>query len=213
MKEAYFTEDNIREAGEKLLASLDRFRRRHPLKIKRDRIALIVLDMQRFFLDESSPGFLPSAPAIVGNIRSLVEKFSCLGRPVIFTKHENTNNDAGMLGKWWNSIIEAGSHFAEIIEEVLPESGIIIKKASYDAFYMTGLDEFLKKNHVEQIVITGVKTNLCCETTARSGFIRGYNIIFTIDGTATDNLDFHKASLLNISHGFGIPALCREIGL
>ncbi|HDI82433.1 MAG TPA: cysteine hydrolase, partial [candidate division WOR-3 bacterium] len=141
MKEAYFTEDNIREAGEKLLASLDRFRRRHPLKIKRDRIALIVLDMQRFFLDESSPGFLPSAPAIVGNIRSLVEKFSCLGRPVIFTKHENTNNDAGMLGKWWNSIIEAGSHFAEIIEEVLPDRGIIIKKTSYDAFYMTELDE------------------------------------------------------------------------
>ena len=53
--------------------------------------------------------------------------------------------------------------------------------------------------------------NLCCESTARAAFMRGFEVFFTIDGTAANNKDFHMASLLNLSYGFAIPILTKEI--
>jgi len=61
--------------------------------------------------------------------------------------------------------------------------------------------------------VCGVMTHLCCETTARSAFIRGFKTYFTIDGTATYNEQFHMASLINLSHGFAIPVLIDDIVL
>ncbi len=54
-------------------------------------------------------------------------------------------------------------------------------------------------------------THLCCETTARSAFVRGFEVFFTIDGTATYNKEFHFATLHNLAHGFALPILVDEI--
>jgi len=61
------------------------------------------------------------------------------------------------------------------------------------------------------VVICGVMTHLCCETTARSAFMRGFEVFFTVDGTATYTEAFHRASLLNLSHGFAVPVLVENI--
>jgi len=53
--------------------------------------------------------------------------------------------------------------------------------------------------------------HLCCETTARSAFVKGFEVVFVIDGTATYNKDFYISTLLNLSHGFAIPVLTEEI--
>jgi len=73
------------------------------------------------------------------------------------------------------------------------------------------LDKQLKNHGVNQIVIAGVMANLCCESTARSAFMRGFEVFFTIDGTAANNKNFHMASLLNLSYGFATPVLTTEI--
>ena len=90
-------------------------------------------------------------------------------------------------------------------------NGIVLKKSQYDAFYDTSLEDVLKKNRVSQVVICGVMTHLCCETTARSAFMRGFEVFFTVDGTATYNKNFHLATLLNLSHGFATPTLVNEL--
>jgi isochorismate hydrolase len=54
-------------------------------------------------------------------------------------------------------------------------------------------------------------THLCCETTARSAFMRGFEVFFTIDGTATYNEEHHWAALLNLAHGFATPVLVDEV--
>ena len=69
----------------------------------------------------------------------------------------------------------------------------------------------LQRKKVKQVVITGVLTHLCCETTARSAFMRGFEVFFTIDATATYNKDFHISTLLNLSHGFALPVLTQEV--
>ena len=61
------------------------------------------------------------------------------------------------------------------------------------------------------MVVSGVMTHLCCETTARSAFVRGFEVFFLIDGTATYNKEHHLATLLNLSHGFANLVLSGEI--
>ena len=85
------------------------------------------------------------------------------------------------------------------------------KKGHYDAFYETSLENVLQAGDVTQVVITGLMTHLCCETTARSAFMRGYEVFLAIDGTATYTEAFHRAALLNLAHGFVMPMLVEEI--
>jgi isochorismate hydrolase len=54
-------------------------------------------------------------------------------------------------------------------------------------------------------------THLCCETTARSAFIHGFEVFFTIDGTATYTEAHHRATLLNLANGFATPVLVAEL--
>ncbi|MCK5430721.1 MAG: isochorismatase family protein, partial [Anaerolineales bacterium] len=95
--------------------------------------------------------------------------------------------------------------------ELNTDGGTVILKSTYDAFLDTSLDNILHDNKVEQVVICGVMTHLCCETTARSAFIQGFDVFFTVDGTATYNQEHHLATLLNLSHGFATPLLIGEV--
>jgi isochorismate hydrolase len=100
---------------------------------------------------------------------------------------------------------------SQIIPELDTSAGIVIPKCQYDAFYDTSLEQILHEWGVTQVIICGVMTHLCCETTARSAFTRGYEVFFTVDGTATYNENFHSATLLNLAHGFATLALVDEI--
>ncbi len=131
--------------------------------------------------------------------------------PIILTRHLNTQDDANLMAKWWRDSITKEDILNEIIPELNHQGAIVIKKAQYDAFYQTALEDLLKEKGITQVVITGVMTHLCCETTARSAFVRGFTVFFPIDGTATYNEDFHWATLLNLSHGFAIPVLSKEL--
>jgi len=211
VKEIYFTSKNIHEKSLRMLQELKKYRRRHKIVLNPNHSALLILDMQRFFLDESSHAYIPSSPAIIPEIKTLMHAFLKNNLPVIFTRHINTKKDANLMNKWWKDLIEEDNPLSEITSDLLRPENIVIKKTQYDAFYKTSLEDFLNKMGITQIVITGVMTHLCCETTARSAFLRGFDVFFTIDGTASYNEDFHRATLLNLSHGFAIPVLCKEI--
>lgn len=60
------------------------------------------------------------------------------------------------------------------------------------------------------MIISGVMTNLCCETTARSAFCHDYNVVFLSDGCGTSSAELHKATLTNIEYGFGKVVTCKE---
>jgi isochorismate hydrolase len=79
----------------------------------------------------------------------------------------------------------------------------VIVKCRYSAFTGTPLDMVLRSLGVEDLIIGGVMTNLCCETTARDAFNRDFNVFFLGDGTATANQELHASALRNISYGFG----------
>jgi len=212
-KEYYFTPDSIEEKSLDMLNDVKGLKQKHSLKLSGEHSALLVLDMQRYFLEESSHAFVPSAIAIIPGIAKLIGAFSQKGLPVIFTRHLNTDADAGMMAVWWRDLIRPESPASEIISELNSSSGTVVEKSQYDAFYGTGLEGILREKGIEQVVICGVMTHLCCETTARSAFVRGFEVFFTIDGTATYNETFHRATLWNAAHGFAVPMLIEEIVL
>ena len=167
--------------------------------------------MQEYFLSSSSHAYIPSAEAIVPGIIRLVEAFSSYKRPIFFTQHINTAGDAAMMSEWWKETITDQNPFQAITPDIDVTKGRLIRKSQYDAFYQTPLEEMLRADGVRQVVVCGVMTHLCCETTARSAFVRGFEVFFPVDGTATYNLDFHRASLTNLAHGFATPVLLRVI--
>lgn len=209
-KTPYFTADSLHERSREMLGQVEALRARHQLRLFPYRSALLILDMQRYFLDESSHAHVPSARAIVPGIARLAEAYSKRGLPIVLTRHVNSESDAGMMAQWWRDLIRADSPLSEIIPEV-QGFGTVIEKSQYDAFYGTQLEDTLHRQGVKQLIICGVMTHLCCETTARSAFVRGFEVFFTVDGTAAYNEAFHRATLLNLSHGFAVPVLIDEV--
>ena len=211
MKEIYFTQDSIEGQASELLRQVNDHVRRTPLPFLPGQSALLVLDMQAYFLDPASHAYVPSARAIIAGITQLVEAYYSLGRPILFTQHINTAEDAGMMAGWWKDVITAQNPLHGIIPEIDLDKGRLIQKSQYDAFFHTPLEDLLRASQVRQLVLCGVMTHLCCESTARSAFMRGFEVFFPVDGTATYTLEHHKASLVNLAHGFASVILMKDI--
>jgi isochorismate hydrolase len=151
-------------------------------------------------------------------VLSIIETCRAKGIRIIFTRHghKDITKDGGMLGKWWGDYIVYGSKEWELIKGLsIQDTDVILDKNRYSAFYGTGLDESLRSRNIEEIIITGVLTNCCCETTARDAFVHDYRVFFVSDATATVNEELHVASLKNLAFGFAhavsTKELCRHI--
>ena len=174
---------------------------------------LLVIDMQKYFLDESSHAYIPLGSAILENIRKLVTAFQAIDRPVLYTRHALLEDEpAGMMDRWWDDVIRVGDPLSEIAPELVPTSDNgVIRKTRYNAFIGTSLEEKLRATRTEALVITGVMTHLCCESTARDAFMRDYSVYFVVDGTATSSEDLHLSSLKTLTDGFATPATTEEV--
>ena len=211
-KEKYFSKSTINIVGNEFRKYLENLELlRHSQLFDVSRSALLILDMQNYFLSPSSHAHIPSAPAIIPNILSLIKKFTDAKRPIIFSQHINSVNSSEMMEYWWKDLIAPDSKLVQIIDNFNIDKGIILVKKHYDAFLETELDKLLQENDASNVVICGVMTHLCCETTARAAFMHNYKVFFTIDGTATYNRKFHEATILNLAHGFSRPVLCSEL--
>ena len=207
----YFTPETIQSKARELLQAANESGRKPPLAFNPHRSALLVLDMQEYFLDPASHAFIPSAAAILPGIQHLIDAYAQYSRPIIFTRHLNTPQDAKSMGRWWRDLIDVQSPFSQISALLDTTKGRLLHKSQYDAFYHTNLGKILNGHGIQQVVITGVMTHLCCETTARSAFVRGYDVFFTVDGTASYNEAFHRAALTNLAHGFATLVLVEDL--
>lgn len=202
--EAYVTAGTI---GSKAAAWLEQIRpfNQHEMRLNRESSALLVIDMQRFFLDPASPTFTCGGLAILATIERLIEVFRRAGRPVIFTRHVHHPGDldSGIMGWWWDGKCLEGSLQSEIHPQLapLPDEKVVLKHR-YSAFYNTDLETVLRCLKVEDLVLSGIMTNMCCESTARDAFYRDHRVFFLADATGSINEAMHVASLLNLAFGF-----------
>ncbi|MBI4349982.1 MAG: isochorismatase family protein [Elusimicrobia bacterium] len=187
--------------------------RGRPLPFDRERSALLVVDMQEFFLDAASPAYMPQALPALANAARLVDSFREAGRPVLFTSHahEDPARDGGLMTKWWKKTCLAGTPGAAVSPALAPLAGEVFRKCGYSAFTNSALAERLRELGVDSLVVAGLKTNLCLESTVRGAFDLGFMCIAASDAAAARNEELHRASLLAMADGFAMVRTTAEI--
>ncbi len=186
---------------------------RPSLQLVADRSALLVIDMLRYFAHPEGRCYLPASTAIVPRIQRLVSMWRTLGRPVIFTRHAHKGeHDLGMLGRFFSDYIRLGEPDSEIVPDFEPGLGeLVIRKTTYDSFLGTELDNYLRETGSEQVVVTGVLTHMCCETTARSAFCRGYEVYIPVDAVASSSEERHLGSLQGMAEAVAVLMSTSEV--
>ncbi|MBI4423197.1 MAG: isochorismatase family protein, partial [Elusimicrobia bacterium] len=109
--------------------------------------ALLVVDMQEFFLNPRSPAFLPPARAVAERVAALVARFREAGRPVAFTTHayEEGERAGAPMARWWRKACLAGSPDARILPLLGPREGEpVLRKTRYSAFSHPELEPWLR---------------------------------------------------------------------
>ena len=202
--EPYVTAENISSRTQVWLERIKPYNQ-HEMRLNASRSALLVVDMQQFFLDPASPTFTCGGPAILPAVKRLIDAFRSQHRPVIFTQHVHhpDGSDAGIMKWWWDGMCIEGSPESEIHPDIAPLPGEkVIPKHRYSAFYNTDLETVLRCLQIEDVVIAGVMTNMCCESTARDAYYRDYRVFLPADATGSINEEMHLASLFNLAFGF-----------
>jgi nicotinamidase-related amidase len=212
-KELYFSKENLPEEVHKLILEIRKAGARERMPdLSGARPALLVTDMQEYFLHPASHAFIPSAEAIIPNINRLIDHFKKNNHPVIFTKHLNTEKDAGNMKTWWHNLIARDSPLFSLspgLHVPLSPGPLVLEKSQYDAFFGTDLEQILRDKDIDTLIICGVMTNLCCETTLRSAFVRGFRCFMPVDATAAYTRHYHVSTFINMSFGF-TPVITTE---
>jgi nicotinamidase-related amidase len=140
-----------------------------------DRFALLVVDVQRGFAD--SRWGQRNNPACEDNIALLLRTWREHRRPVVFVRHDSS--DPG-------SPLHPGQPGNEFAATVTGEADLLVTKTVNSGFHGSpDLHAWLRDRDLAGVVITGVTTNHCCETTARVGGNLGHRVLFALDATHT----------------------------
>jgi len=176
--------------------------------------ALLVIDMQQFFLREDSHAFLPAGRAILPNVTRLITGWRAAGAPVFLTRHAvAAGEDPGVMAGWWRDTVREGTDDARLHREVAAVgAGLpVLRKTRYSVFRGTGLEERLRDLGVRRVALAGVMTHLCVETSAREAFVRDFEVVLATDATATASESLHLGSLRALGHGFAFLARTGEL--
>jgi nicotinamidase-related amidase len=191
-----------------------------------EKTALMIIDMQRDFCDLS--GYMHTRGGDVGLIRAIVPRITAVrnacwkaGIEVIYTREGHRPNlsdlprskrmktalagaEIGSLGPLGRLLIR-GEHGWDFIDELQPgNSEIIVDKAGTGAFHGTDLHDILNNKKVENLIITGVTTGVCINSTVREAADRGYNVLVLEDCCAEPDQQTHDIAiqLLKIEGGY-----------
>lgn len=186
---------------------------------------LVVVDLQRYYLDPKASfvtffeAVHPGAShyisrrcqeEVIPNLRRVVQRTRELGRPILYLRLCGLASDRSDLHrhflKCYREALEAGfsdlyplagDPLAEVVPEVAPQPGDhVLDKTTYSGFTSSSIDSLLKDLKLERLVMTGLATSQCVETTARDASDRGYGIVHLEDCQADYHEISHRASLI-----------------
>jgi ureidoacrylate peracid hydrolase len=193
------------------------------------RTALVVVDMQRGFLDPGEAMEVPPARESVPAIQSLLSLFRDKRLPVVFTEFVYSESVPVLIGSLHpehrpaapgaprgfglpsSSCLE-GTPSAETVPALAPRPGeIVVRKRGYDAFAGTQLDTALRARNVTSLVVTGTMTDICVLATVTAALHREYRVTVVEDGVATLWPEIQRAALDIIARAYGRVATAKEV--
>lgn len=185
------------------------------LRLDPARTALLVVDMQNAFV--TAGGSMARlglgtarGHAIIEPIRRLVAAFRARHLPVIhtLTTFRSDYADAGLVIERFPALrplghLISGTWDAQIVEQLLPRADeYVVAKNRFNAFYGTNLELILRSLHADTLVVAGVATNVCIESTVREAFTRDVRVILPRDATASYTREMEDASLATLGFMF-----------
>ena len=193
------------------------------------RTALVVVDMQRGFLDAGEAMAVPPAREIIPAIQTLLDVFRARRLPVVFTEFVYSESVPVLIGALHpehkpappgaprgfgmpsSSCLE-GTASAETVPDLAPLPGeIVVRKRGYDAFAGTGLDRALRARHVTSLVATGTMTDICVLATVTAALHREYRVTVVEDGVATLWPEIQRATLDIIRRAYARVVTSKEV--
>jgi ureidoacrylate peracid hydrolase len=192
-------------------------------RLSADRTALVNVDLQNFFV-ESAPGGME----VLKRVNRLAEACRQAGVLVIHTMHvlRADGSNTGVLGELVPAVREEGFIYAGARTAALHEGLVVVaeditlEKPRFGAFHGTDLEMILRSNGIDTIIVTGISTDVCCDTTAREANARDFMVLFVSDATAVnaeteDEAAVSQQATLNVIDGlFGrVVSLDEVLGL
>ncbi len=178
------------------------------------KMALINVDMQNLFVD-GYPLSAPDGLELLERINGLAGVCRAAGIQVIHAMHvvRPDGSNIGVLGELVppvrKGVIDRGAESAALHDDLDVRDGdIILEKPRYGAFHGTDLELILRAGGIDTIIVTGIATNVCCETTAREANARDFRVFFPSDGTSTfafggmTKEEIERATCVNLAHCF-----------
>jgi nicotinamidase-related amidase len=158
--------------------------------------ALLIIDVQQGLCEGEGQAF--DSAAVIARINSVAQKVRQAGLPVIFIQHES---GPGYL--------EHGTPAWQLAKGLQTQPGdVFVRKTTPDSFLRTDLQQLLQSHDVTEVVICGMHTEFCVDTTTRRALALGYPVLLVEDGhtsagnavlTAPQVIAHHNATLTNIS--------------
>ncbi|MDX3934022.1 isochorismatase family protein [Stenotrophomonas sp.] len=171
------------------------------------RVALLVHDMQRYFLAAFAPDAAPLAPA-VANIARLLTHCRARGIPVFYTAQRGNQDrrDRGLQADLWGPGMSATEEHEAIIEAVAPVEGDhVLVKHRYSAFQRSNLETMMRARGRDQLLVTGVYAHIGCTATVAEGFQRDIESFIAADAVADFSRADHDLALHWIARTCGVP--------
>ena len=190
----------------------------------RAKTALIIIDMQNGFCHED--GFMnkigldwTTSRDAIGPVKQLAAAARAADLPVFYTRYtlNPDYSDAGLITEIFPEIMEAKGMVrdtwdAEIVDELAPQPGDrVVDKTRYSAFYDTDLEQQLRDLKTEALIVCGVTTNVCVESTVRDAFFRDIRVIVPSDATAAVTPELHEGALEDFRYSFGPVVTVAEL--
>ena len=146
--------------------------------------AVIVIDVQESF--RQLPNWQAiSNPGVVDQVNRLVEDARSRGDLVVWVLHSEPGSE---------TVFDPASGFVRLMDGLSPRDGEpVVTKSSHNAFTTTNLQQILTTHGIHDVVISGIRTEQCCETTARVASDFGYDVTFVTDATATSPIEHRDA--------------------
>lgn len=180
------------------------------MKFDSETTALIVVDMQKGFCTPSGSLYSERSEEVIPNVRSLLERCREAGCEIVFTKdthEEEFGSDHYDEFERFGEHVVRGTEEVEIVEELAPiDPGVeeqVIEKGTYDAFFETNMNQYLRFNGIENVLVCGVLTNICVLHTAASAALHDYRSVIVEDCTEALSDDDKAYALDHAERLFG----------
>ena len=158
------------------------------------RTALVIVDMQNCFV-AGSPVAAPAGAQVAGRLNRLAAAVRGAGIPVVWTRHvvRPDGSNTGLLGELVPPVA------AGVINDDAPTAAlhplmdlrpgdIVVDKPRFGSFHGTDLEMILRSRGIDTLILGGINTNVCVDTTAREAAVREFRVLFLRDGTANFDL-------------------------